>query len=232
MAAPDHRLRLHEEVLLVGLHDEKGSFQKSTTLTFAMGGAILAELYLQHRLGFEGEGKKTVARIEDDTPTGGPILDNALAMVRDARKPPRLNDLAGRFGRMKNLRGRTADDLVELGVLRREEGEVLLIFPVTRYPEADPDYEAEINRRLADAIFTDDPVDDARTITLTALLHAAQMLPLVFDRRELKARRERIEAVAAGDVAGDAVKAAVQAMQAAIIAAAAAAATSAAVASS
>ncbi len=232
MATPDQRLWLHEEVLLVGLHDEKGSFQTSTTLGLAMGGAILAELYLLGRLGFEGDDKKAVARIDDDTPTNAPILDDALTLVRDARKPPRLTDLVTRFGRISKLRRRAADGLVELGVLRREEGKVLLIFPVTRYPEADPDFEAEINRRLADAIFTDEPVEDPRTITLTALLSAAGMLPLVFDRKELKSRRARIEAVAAGDVAGAAVQAAVQAMQAAVIAACTAAAASAAIASS
>ena len=53
--SPSHeRLCLHEEVLLVALHDEKGSVQSQSTCGLAMGGAMLSELLLLGRLRLEG----------------------------------------------------------------------------------------------------------------------------------------------------------------------------------
>ena len=215
--SPSHeRLCLHEEVLLVALHDEKGSVQSQSTCGLAMGGAMLSELLLLGRLRLEGEGKKATVALVDGPPTGHGVLDECLGMVGDSRKR-RASDWVGRFARIKDLRGRTADELVRLGVLRREEGTFLIIFPVTRYPEADPTFEAEVNGRLGEAIFGDGPVDDARTVTLLAILDNAQMLPLVFNRKDLRARKKRIKAVTSGDASGAAVKSAVEAMQAAVI---------------
>jgi hypothetical protein len=218
MVNQSERLCLHEEVLLVALHDDKGSLQAQSTSGLAMGGAILSELLLLGRLRLEGEGKRATVGIVDGAPTGHAVLDECLHQVGDSKKR-RASDWVGRFARLKDLRHRAADELVRLGVLRREEGRFLIVFPVTRYPEADPTFEAEVNRRLGEAIFGDGPVDDARTVTLLAILDGAQMLPLVFSNRDLRARRKRIKAVTSGDASGAAVKSAVEAMQAAVIAA-------------
>jgi len=216
-------LRLHEQVLLVALHDEKGSMQATTTCGYALGGAILAELLLLGRVRIEGEGRKARIVTTDTgtgtgTPTGDALLDECLGEVAEARRPKDAANWVSRFATRRGLRDRIAEALVELGAIRREEGRVLIIFPVTRYPESDPGYEAEVNRRLADAVFGDDPVEDPRTVTLLALLHGASMLPLVFDRGQLKGRKARIESVINGDASGSAVRSAIEAMQAVLVA--------------
>jgi hypothetical protein len=225
----NERLWLHEEVLLVALHDEKGSMQASSTCGFAMAGAMFAELMLMGRLSIAGEGKKQTVAVADPAATGNPLLDECLAMVSESSKPRKPADWMWRFARVKNLRDRVADDLITLGAIRKEEGKVLVIFPVTRYPEVDASYEAEVSRRLAETIFGDEPVDDPRTATLVALLDGAQMLSLVFSRKDLKARKARLEAISSGDAAGEAVTAAVRAMQAAVLTACTAGATVAAI---
>ena len=58
---------------------------------------------------------------------------------------------------------------------------------------------------------------DIRTIVLISLAHNTNLLKVVFDKKKLKERKDRIEKIISGDMAGAAAKEAIEAMQAAII---------------
>jgi hypothetical protein len=58
---------------------------------------------------------------------------------------------------------------------------------------------------------------DPRTVVTLSLAHQTQVLKAVFDRKELKGRKKRIEAVIQGEATGAAAKEVLEAVQAAVI---------------
>ncbi|MFQ5655677.1 MAG: GPP34 family phosphoprotein [Planctomycetota bacterium] len=211
-------LRLHEEVLLLALRDEEGTIAAGTLYQYAIGGAILAELLLERRVAVDGRKKnrKLVDGI-DPTPLGAPILDECLQRISTARRRASLQTWVSRFASIKDLKHRVAGRLCERGILHEEEGKILLFFTRRIYPESDPRPERELIERLRRAIFTDSGDVDPRTGVLLSLANSASLLRVVFDRKELKGRKERIERIVNGELVGRATKEAIEAIHAAVM---------------
>lgn len=209
-------LFLHEEILLLALHDEKGTIGMGSTYAFAVGGALLAELFVRRRIEMTGTGKKRYVQLLDPTPVGERLLDESLSRIAAAKRRGTLATWVSRFAGSRQLRNRLADGLCRRGILRAEEKDVLLFFKRRTYPALDPEPEHELVQRLWDAIFTDADAD-ARTIVLLSLANSARLLPMAFDKNALKARRERIEALVAQEELGGAVKGAIEAAQVAMM---------------
>jgi hypothetical protein len=124
-----------------------------------------------------------------------------------------------RFGGLKKLRHRAAEQLCRRGILRADEKSVLLLFSKKIYPELDPGPERNLVERIRQAIFTDDSELDSRTSILVSLADKAGVLKNSFDRKELKARKGRLEEIGDGDLTAEAVKEVVAGIQVAITAA-------------
>ncbi|MEU8321105.1 GPP34 family phosphoprotein [Nonomuraea sp. NPDC048881] len=197
-----------EELLLLA-HDEEAGKQLigGVQLDPALGGAILAELAAAGRVELADD-RVTVT---DPTPLGDAELDAALARMAEdgkARKP------AWWVQRLQSdkLRRRLLTRLAEAGVLAEERGRVLGVFPTTRWPEADPQVEADVRERVTAVLAGADP--DERTATLIAIMHAAKL-----DRKAFPgADRERVKEIAEGEWAGQAVAKTITAITAAIAA--------------
>jgi len=215
MNTSDH-LPLHEEVLLLALRDEGGTIAAGTMYQYAIAGAMLSELVLQGRLAVDESGRKKLAQVVDPRPTGAPLLDECLDKIA-ASKPRPLDHWVGRFANIKNLKHRVAERLCDRGILREEEGTILIVFTRRIYPETDPRPEQQIIERLRRAIFTDTRDLDPRTVVLVSLADSAGILKVVFDKKDLKRRKERLEQVINGELMGKAAKEAIQAMQAAVM---------------
>lgn len=213
------RLPLHEEILLLALRDDAGTIASGTMYQHALAGAMLSELMLQRRITVDESGRKKLAEVIDRTPTAAPLLDEGLEKIA-ASKPRGLDHWVAKFAGIKNLKHRVAERLCDRGILREEEGTFLLVFSRRTYPETDSRPEHEIVERLRSAIFSDARDVDARTVVLLSLADAAGILKVVFDKKELKGRKQRIEQVVNGEVMGKAAKEAIQAVQAAIVVAA------------
>ena len=71
--------------------------------------------------------------------------------------------------------------------------------------------------RLRQAISGDGAEIDPRTVVLLSLANSADLLKLVFDKKQLKSRKARIEQVVNGELTGKATIEAIQAMQAAVM---------------
>jgi hypothetical protein len=67
------------------------------------------------------------------------------------------------------------------------------------------------------AIFTSTTDLEARTVIIVALAQASGMLNGIFPRKKLKERKQRLEELTGGQLAGKATKEAVEAVQAAIM---------------
>ena len=213
-------LPLHEEVALLALRNDRGTVAGGVMYAQAAGGAILAELLLSGHLTTEGTGRKMVAMAAGRAHTGNEVLDECLDKVSNARHGHRLSSWVQKFGGLRQLHHRVAASLVEKGVLREDEDRVLFIFKRRIYPELDADCERRIHTRIETAIFSDAPAVDPRTSVLIAIGHHSGLLKTNFDRKQLKLRRERIQAIAKGEAVGHATKQALEAGQAAVMAAA------------
>ena len=211
-------LRLHEEIMLLALRDREGTVVSGTMYNFAVGGAVLAELMMEKRVDVEEAGKKKkYARVLSPAPLGDPLLDECLAKIAGAKRRGELRTWVGKFAQAKGLKHRAAEGLARRGILRVDEGKVLGIFTRKIYPEVDPGPERGVVERLRQAIFSESGEVEPRTAVLLSLAKSADLLKLVFDRKDLRGRKERIARVVNGELTGKATQEAIQAMQAAVM---------------
>jgi hypothetical protein len=81
----------------------------------------------------------------------------------------------------------------------------------------DPGPEQELIEKMRAAIFSEIQDIDPEIVVLVSLAHSAGLLKIVFDKKELKGRKKRIEEISNGEITGKATQDAIQAMQAAIM---------------
>ncbi|KAA3658551.1 MAG: GPP34 family phosphoprotein [Calditrichaeota bacterium] len=213
------KLYLYEEIMLLALRDNEGTIASGTMYTFAISGAIIAELLLSQRIAVEDNRRRKLVDVIDSTPYGDPLIDECLLKMRSAKRRAALATWVSRFSNMRNLKHRVAGQLCKRGILRADEDQILLIFTRKIYPELNPEPEREIKERLQQAIFTEKQDVDPRTVVLISLAANTNLLKTNFDKKELKSRKVRIKAITDGEATGKAAAEAIQAMQAAIMAA-------------
>jgi len=209
-------LPLYEEILLLALDDTKGTPSLGGLFANAMGGAILAELAMNGSIAIAGDKGKKVnlrrrVRLDD------PILDECLTLITDAKKPKKASEWVMKFAGLKDLKNRVARQLVTKGLLKEETGSVLKIFKRTIFPEVDGGPEKDLRERMKKAIFTSTTELEARTVIIVALTQASNMLNGIFPKKKLKERKQRLEKLTSGQLAGKATKEAVEAVQAAVL---------------
>lgn len=210
-------LRLHEQVLLIALREEDGKIDSKASFEYQMimAAAMLAELTLLKKVAIPDD-KKGKVELLDDSSTGNTVLDTALSKIEGSKKRTAA-DWASRLANMKDLRKETAENLCDKSVLKAEEGTIFFFFDKTYYPELDPKPERELISKLREAIFTETPDVDERTLILLALLYKSSMLEIPFDKKELKARKTRMEKLCSGDLIGQAAREAITAAQTAVM---------------
>ncbi|NIK57305.1 GOLPH3/VPS74 family protein [Kribbella shirazensis] len=203
-----------EDLLLLLYDDATGKpITGSPGLDYALAGAVLIELTMQRKLDITTEGKTGRLKVVDGAPTGDAILDERLAYVVDkpGKKP---KDQLGKLS--KHLRDQLLARLAERGILQADQGKVLGLFPVTRWPARDARHEQEVRTRLS-SVLTQGLAPDERTGALIALLSALNAAPkVVTDAVDKRALKRRAKEIADSDWAADAVKKAVAEMQAAV----------------
>lgn len=203
MNAPLH---LYEEVLLLALSDQKGTVLSGAWSHQAVGAAVLVELLLGERLRLVPSGRKTLVEPIATRPFGDELLDEWQEKIASDPKRRTVVGWVGKVAGTKGLKGRVARGLARRGVLRVEERKILLIFRRQVYPERDPEPERVVRERLREAVLGNAREVDERTTALLAIAKPAGLLRVAFDKRELKARKARIESIVRGDAAGAAVK--------------------------
>ncbi|MEQ4207155.1 GPP34 family phosphoprotein [Actinopolymorpha sp. B9G3] len=220
---------LAEDLLLLLVDDATGKpVTDGTKLDHAIAGALLLELALQGKIDVAETREENVRKgrlvVRDHAPVGEPVLDDALTFIagKNGKKP---DSVIGPLG--KGLRARLLSGLADRGILRREEGRILGIFPTTRWPAEDSRHENALRERLHDVLVVGLTPDD-RIGALVSLLSAIDVVPKVVESLDRRALKRRAEEIAEGAWAADAVRRAVEAVNAATVAtiAATAAATS------
>lgn len=214
-------MNLAEEFALLAYGDDGAPDTDNVRLDNGVGGSLLLELAISGRIGIED--KKVVIR--DGTPTGDPLVDQALGRIAADEKPRRPAHWVKKFA--KDTRKLALNRLVEQGVLTRREDTVLLVFPRTRYPAPDgvePVPETEARQRLIAAVSGSGPVEP-RTAALCALLAATNLDRKVFRTLDRGRAKARLAEISAGDWAATAVKQTIEEIQTAVVVAVLAAST-------
>jgi hypothetical protein len=210
-------LFLHEEILLLALKDEEGTIAPGTLYQYAIAGAILAELLLRRRIVLVERRNTRLVDAIVSTPVGDSLIDECLSRIVTAKKRASLNTWVARMAETADLTHRIARQLCHRGILRADEEKILLILTRKVYPEIDPKPERQLIGRLYQAIFTDTPHVDHRTVVLVSLANSSGILAVLFDRKALRQRKKRIEQLVHGEVTGEATKEAVEAMETALL---------------
>lgn len=209
-------LSLQQEILLLATEDDRGTFSSGMFL-YSAGGAMVSELLLQQRIAANDDKKQTVAVI-DESPTGDPLLDELLQLIRDSKKHQGLQHWVSKAANIKDLKHRIATQLCDLGILKQDERKILWLFTQKVYPELDGSWEDTIRQRMAEVMFDPKSRADARTSVLIALASHAGLLTSNFAKEEIRQHRKRIKQLAKGDfLAAGATQATIQAVQAAVV---------------
>ena len=115
-----------EDLLLLLTNDATGKLAASASkVDVALGGALLVELALMQRVDVAGPSEDVRAGrlvLRDASATSDPLLDEALATVRE-KQGKRPQNVVTALG--KHVRIRLYDRLVDRGLLRRESGKIL-----------------------------------------------------------------------------------------------------------
>ncbi|WP_329339012.1 GPP34 family phosphoprotein [Streptomyces sp. NBC_00663] len=201
-------ITLGEQLLLLSLDDESGAERESAKVAWAIAAATLVELALAGRVEV-GDDQRVV--VIDPTPPGTPGLDAALAEIVAWDKPGRVKDWLTHL--KKDAVAAASRGLLDRGLVREEVKKVLGLFPVRRYPEADPTAETALRERLEDAVLRG-ATPDPRTASLVALLHGARLHRLAFPTVKPAEVDAPMAALATGDWAAPAVRRAIDSAQA------------------
>ena len=212
-------LTLPQELYLLALHEEKGRVPTSlsASLHYVLGGAILAELILQGRVGLDDKRKAVVVNntmFGDDD-----LLNEGLERIQASGRHHRATYWVSTFSEtIKKLEKRLAGRLVDQGVLRKEEKRFLGVVPYEAYPAQDASARFWIKQHLR-SVALGGEAPDAHTAVLLSLVCTCDLLERVFTRDELKTARRKIEALTSGEVIGEAVQQAIETIEAATLAA-------------
>jgi hypothetical protein len=199
-------LFLHEEIMLLALRDAEGTIPAGACYTYAVAGAVLADLLMSHRIAIEATRWRRLVTLVSRTSLGEPFIDECLGRIAAAKRRASLGTWVSRIAGTANLKHRAAEHLCKRGILRADTGKILLVFTRRIYPEVNPEPERSLIERLNRAIFTDAQDVDPRTAALVSLANSADLLGLVFDRRELRRRKARIKQIAGGERVGQAIR--------------------------
>ncbi len=194
-------LRFAEEIMLLLLDDEDGSFARvpDRLVRYALGGGVLMELALEDRIDTDLD--KLV--LIDSTPLQDSLVDPTLSDIAAATETHDTRYWLERTALCADeIREGALRRLVEKGILAREEGRFLWVFRARRYPALDDGKaEQEVKLRIMEVLFSD-KIPDPRDVVIICLADACGMFEKILAGPELARATGRIEQVRKLDLIG------------------------------
>lgn len=196
-------LSLAEKLLLLALHDQKGSvvLSASGALQYGLAGALILDLFFRNRITLA---EKNI-RVIDATPTGDSLLDQVLELISSSGKQKNPKHWIYKIDRkVKGIKNQITDALVEKEILRREEHRLLWVFHYNRYPTRNISPEQEIRQRIQNIVLMNHPPDETDR-ALISLLKACSLVNEVFPKEQRKQAKKRIKEISEDEKVGKAV---------------------------
>ena len=205
---------LHQALLLLALHDEKGTV-KASYLQYGLAACLLAELILQERIGLEGKKKKVL--VKSAAPCSDEVLTEVLQTMAASKREKPLKDWVTKFAGLKNLKHRVAAPLVNDGVLELKIKKILWLFEQRLYPLARTEVEAKLIADTKAAVIQEPEQVEARTAILIAIAKGTRLLNTIFTKEELKTHKAQLERIFKGQVLGEVTKEVIEAIEVAVL---------------
>lgn len=192
------QLTMPEEIMLLMLDNATGRpvGLPAPAGDYAIATAILMQLSLDGRIDTDLER----LMVTSQRPSGDPVLDEAMTMIASSPEAG-LRDSRHwivELGRhAEHFRAMVLDRLVAKGVLRREEGRFLWVFPDRRYPKG-PEGEAEVQevRARLRQVLLENEIPDPQDALLIGLARSAGLIPLILTPEEQARVGARVDQVA------------------------------------
>jgi len=205
---------LHHGLLLLALHDEKGTV-KTSYLQYGLAACLLAELILQERIDLEGKKKKVF--VKSTEPCDDEVLTEVLQTIAASKREKPLKDWVTKFAGLKNLKHRVAAPLVNDGVLELKIKKILWVFEQRLYPLTRTEVEAILIAEAKAAVIQEPEQVEARTALLIAIAKGTRVLDAIFTKEELKTHKEQLERIFKGQVLGEVTKEVIAAIEVAVL---------------
>ena len=202
------RLNLLEEVMLLGLKDDRGylSFWNDS-ISYVLRGLILIELSFRNRITMsEGSRDRSIMtrtiRIKEFKPTGEVLLDETLRLIRtdetltvtswiDLLSGESWNVMKAHY-QLKRVRERLAKGLVDKGVLRTSKTN-FIFFDIATHPITNPIVKRQIIQSVKNTLLLRGPPANRHSIALTCAAYAANVLDSVLETMTLDERDRAID---------------------------------------
>lgn len=193
-------LTFADEILLLMLDDEKGSFLpiRESTMGYVLAGAVLMDLAFANRIDTD-PGRLLVL---DKTPTGHPAQDRILAAIAASGETKDAKAwIEAISAETADIRSQVLAGLVEKGILESQEEKFLWVFRARRYPTIDGRAEREVKLRITGVLLSDE-APDPRDVAIICLADACDILRYLFASKEINRIRPRIEQIRKLDLLG------------------------------
>ncbi len=208
-------LRFSEEIILLLLDDEDGSFAHvpRLALNYALAGGVLMDLAMENRIDTDVEHLTLI----DGTPTGDSLLDPTLADIQTVEER-NLSFWVERTAHNGDaIREEALSRMVGSGILEERDERFLWVFKSRRYPAVQGEVEREVKLRIMGVLFSDE-IPDPRDVMLICLADACGIFSRLLSREELDRASARIDQVRKLDLIGQAMSQAITDIELSVIA--------------
>ncbi|GAB4228379.1 MAG: GPP34 family phosphoprotein [Elainellaceae cyanobacterium] len=205
---------LSQDLILLALNPETGKtrFSWYAALEYGLVGSLLLDLVLRGKLEIDNGNRVIGANAGN---TGDEFLDRHLNEILASSRPRTARFWVTRWRRRYRwFQPIVLQNLVDLGVLQRQEQRILGLFPTQRYFLTDASIRREIVQQVRAAVLEGTGLD-SRMAALISLMQASHLTDAVFRPEERPEARSRIKAIAEGELVGQAVSKAIFTIQAA-----------------
>jgi Golgi phosphoprotein 3 (GPP34) len=194
---------LAEDLYLLASNASTGRLLIDTAhLDPGLGGALLLELALRRHVGLVG----SHVVVTTGPPTGDQLLDTALTIIVGEPKGHGPDHWVRHLGR--GAHRAVQDNLVDAGVLRREDDRLLRVIPIHRTNESDGRLHRQLQEQLEDAVVLGHRPSQ-ETAALASLALAIGLDRQLFPRSDQHEVRRRMAEIADGSWVAPAVAGAV-----------------------
>jgi hypothetical protein len=207
---------LSQDLILLALNPQTGKtrFSFYAALEYGLVGSLLLDLVLQDKLEIDNN-NRVIGAIAGNT--GDEFLDRHLNEVLASSRPQTARFWITRWRRRYRwFQPIVLQNLVDLGVLERQEQRILGLLPTQRYFLTDESIQREIVQQVRAAVLEGIGLD-SRMAALISLMQASHLTDAVFRPEERPEARSRIKAIAREELVGQAVSKAIFTVQAATL---------------
>lgn len=213
---------LSQDLILLALNPQTGKtrFSWYSALDYGLVSSLLLDLVLQGKLEIDNDNRVigAIRALHGQATagnTGDELLDRHLNEVLASSRPRTARFWVTRWRRRYRwFQPIVLQNLVDLGVLQRQEQRIFGLFPMQRYFLTDESIQREIVQQVRAAVLEGTGLD-SRMAALISLMQASHLTDAVFRPEERPEARSRIKAIAEGELVGKAISKAIFTVQAA-----------------